>query len=708
MATDPYAAFADPVAPVSSVPAADDPYLAVASPVEAPKRRSLPVNELEFELNQRIQSGAGTEDIQTFLMEVDNPTSGKPWAESQNWAGIPNAVAYARSGGRGKIPLVEELVGPDGLPSNKAAAIGRSALDTVTQNWGDELTAMLRSGQITGPEYEQAWAEEQQRRGADPALERGTGQILGILASALPVGRGVGAVGGLGRQALVGSGISAGLTAAAGAGAAGPGTRTDTLGPDALLGAGTGFISPFAAATLRRGAQVAGMAPQSAADDALQATGLDPAELRRLADDFYRQTGKGARLADIIDPATGRALSNPLAVSPAARSRVVAANEASRDALAPDLTRRIIEEPNTVPQALAPAGQSGRVAGQRDVRGPEGIRQQTRREGDVNFAAFRDTPIALRGPDLVYVTETIMPAITTLPRATRAAIEERIARGAVTGGDMDLIRRALAKQAKNPLDGGTYRTMQSEVEDILTGQAPSAQRAIGQYRAGMQAAEGAETGMAAVQPGAGFVGTRDELAGLNPLQQAGVSPGARAALVDRAAGSPGQAYAFARQLEADPGFQARLRATLPAGEADDLIEYATTAKQSVDNIASMARIPPEKIETLLDSTEEMADAIVGLGTGAGGAFKASFTNALLKRFSGIGRGAADKLADDLLSPARRERAIQVLERAGVPKTGLRELTQGAFIAAGASLMTSGRRAEEAPAAERVMTLEVER
>ena len=80
---------------------------------------------------------------------------------------------------------------------------------------------------------------------------------------------------------------------------------------------------------------------------------------------------------------------------------------------------------------------------------------------------------------------------------------------------MDLIRRALAKQAKNPLDGGTYRTMQSEVEDILTGQAPGAQRAIGQYRAGMQAAEGAETGMAAVQPGAGFVGTRDELAGLN-------------------------------------------------------------------------------------------------------------------------------------------------------------------------------------------------
>jgi hypothetical protein len=80
---------------------------------------------------------------------------------------------------------------------------------------------------------------------------------------------------------------------------------------------------------------------------------------------------------------------------------------------------------------------------------------------------------------------------------------------------------------------------------------------------------------------------------------------------------------------------------------------------------------------------------VGLSAGAGGAFKANLASRLLAT-ADIGAGAAKKLADDLMDPARREAAIRVIERAGIPRNGLREQMAGALIAAGSALPAGGR------------------
>jgi hypothetical protein len=185
----------------------------------------------------------------------------------------------------------------------------------------------------------------------------------------------------------------------------------------------------------------------------------------------------------------------------------------------------------------------------------------------------------------------------------------------------------------------------------------------------------------------------------------GAALGARSGLFEQAVESPNQSYALARRLEQDPGLQARLRQALLPGEADALIAFATQQKRGVDAIASLASIPQDKIETLLDSTEEMTDAVVAAGLGAGGAFNAGLINGILAR-TNIGRGAANKLAEDLLNPGRRERVIELLERAGLPRTGLREIVQSAFIATGVAISTADREPEGVPVPQETVTMGV--
>ena len=240
--------------------------------------------------------------------------------------------------------------------------------------------------------------------------------------------------------------------------------------------------------------------------------------------------------------------------------------------------------------------------------------------------------------------------------------------------------------------------------NLIANQIPAAQKAIENYARGMQVAEGAEFGRTALAS-RGAVDFPEQFRGLTEPGREGAALGARSGLFEQAVESPGQSYALARRLEQDPGFQARLRQALPPGEADALIAFATQQKQGVDALTSMAQIPQDKIETLLDSTEEMTDAVVAAGLGAGGAFKANVANQFFRRVP-IGRGAANKLAEDLLNPERRERVIELLGKAGLPKLGLREIVQSAFIATGVAISTADREPEGIPVPQETVTMGV--
>jgi hypothetical protein len=551
--------------------------------------------------------------------------------------------------------------------------------DTMLLNYADEIGSAIEAGAISGPEYDQLMAENAALRAADDPNARATGEVLGILGGMLVPAGIAGRVAGIPRQMLVGAGTGAAMNAISGSGANGPDNRTDTLGEDALIGAVVGSAAAPVAALARRvvqatplplGRRINGAIDQTAADDAIRASGLDYAALRARAADFQRATGRGARLSDILTPDEAQRFTVPVSRSRDARARVLAMQEA-------DLT--------SLPSELSSQASAGGAA-----IGPERAKAIRKADDRLNYGAVENTTFPIVGVDRAVLETEILPYV-TLPKATRDKISERFEQNALTGGDLVTIRRALDRFNKERTNSGrAYEDIVAELDAIIGNVAPALNQARAVSAANRAFTEGTEVGRQAGTPGTRSGEVVDTIANLRPAQAPGVAPGTRSALIDRAAGNPRESYALARELQTNPAFQDQLRAALPAQEADDLIAFATAQRQAIDSLGAMARIPPEKMDSILNNVEGMTDAIIGLGFGAGGAFKASMANSLIARL-GVGRGAANRLAEDLLEPGRRDRAIELLERAGLPRNGVRELVQGAFISTANTLATADRK-----------------
>jgi hypothetical protein len=309
--------------------------------------------------------------------------------------------------------------------------------------------------------------------------------------------------------------------------------------------------------------------------------------------------------------------------------------------------------------------------------------------------------------------DDVLPYV-NLPRADRDAIRNTLEQGGdLTFAEADLIRQSLADMPGANVQGRPYAQMLTDLRSEMERQSPEyaealrnmARRlAVADGGAGPGTLGGSNLGRVAV----GNAPTTDVLDAMRRQSAEGATGaalGARSGVYNQAIESPGKSYTLAKRLAEDPGFAQRLQATMGQAEANDLIAFATQQKQGVDALASMARIPQDKIETLLDSTEEMTDAVVAAGLGAGGAFKANIANQFFRRVP-IGRGAANKLAEDLLNPARRERVIELLGKAGLPKLGLREIVQSAFIATGVAISTADREPEGIPVPQETVTMGV--
>ena len=578
--------------------------------------------------------------------------------------------------------LPETMRRPDASGQGMAAL--RSFGDAMSLNWADDIGSAIESGSFfSGPEYEALLAENAQLRADDEMMNpegRAAGQVAGILGSmAIPVGAGA-QVANRFRQAGTMALTGGGMQALSGAGAAAPGERTENLLPDFALGATVGGLTVPAAAVARRLVQALPLPRrlggndinQSAADDVLLGAELDVDKLRQAAADYYNRTARGARVSDLLTPEQAGRFTNALGRSPKVRERITGDFQ--------DTLRNLPEELGT--------RATGRGRPATSVAAEEA---ELKRLDRYNYGLVEKVVGPLDAPSRTELERDILPFV-TLKKATDKDLKDRLAENRLTGLDYQNIRESLSnfsgQQAKN---GESYDRLIKKLDEIIdtTPVGEGFRLARNASAAQRSRIEGVLAGQKAGTPSAEPLEAIGSVDFARALQQPGIAPGARGALFNQAYGDPSKAYNLARRLDENPGFQAQLRTALPTDEADQFISFAVQQRRAIDGLAALAKIAPDKVEDALNNTEQVIDWGSALTGGAGAAFRANLVDGLA-RYAGVGRGAAERLAEDLLNPARRERVFSLLESAGVSKVGAREMLQGALVSAANVTFTGDR------------------
>lgn len=586
------------------------------------------------------------------------------------------ASAFAGSAQPPQAPLEDTGI-------NRLKAGSRAAVDALSMNFADEAYAALQAGAISGPEYERILEEErvirQQEEAAFPG-SRTIGTVVGALGSMALPGGALMQTANRARQFGIATGLGAGMTALSGAGAARPGERTENLAADAVLGGVAGAAAVPVAALARRAVQAL-PAParfggndinQTAADDVLRAAELDPVALRQAAADYYNATGRGARIADLLSPEQGGRFTNALGRSPAVRERI---------------SGGLRQNLRDLPEQMATRAEGpGRPATSEIAEQAE-----LKRIDRLNYGAVENEVVPLTGATYTKLTEEILPFV-SLPKATEKDVMERLANNELTGLDFQNIRESLSRFTGNiEKSGRAYEDLVKDLDAIVEATPIGATwRAAREASAAQRSRmEGVLAGQRAAKPSDEPLEVIGAIDFARALQQPGIAPGARGALFNQVYNDPSKAYNLARQLDENPGYQAQLRTALPSAEADEFISFAIQQRRAIDGLAALARIAPDKIEDALTNTNSMLEWGSFLSGGAGAGFKANLAENMA-RYVGVGEGAAERLADDLLNPARQDRVLQLLENAGKGRFGAREVLQSAIVSTANQFFTSDR------------------
>ena len=677
---------------------------------EAPTPRYLKQNEVEFELNQMFRAGASSQDVMQFLDVVRNPDNDQPWAAATPKGretlqrSVEAGVAYRRSGGNENIPFVVERVGADGLPSSDLGSYARGIGDALSFNSLDELQAALASGRVSGPEYEQAWAEQQQRRAADNPDFRGAGKAVGTGISMVVPGIGMGRAGALGARLsaargaavpaqqtarILGEAAAGGLAGAAytGAGQYGanaPGEGFAGVPEAAMVGGVLGAGVPLAGAAIAPVSRALGIGAKEASAEAIERV-AGPEELLAAAEEFRRRTGRAPSLIDIMPEGRQGEIARGLYSSPEAQRRVVQRAQDVQASLPEELAGRIATTPNVSPTAIVPTPQAGAgpIAGSRDIRGPVALRREVSDRGKREYGAFETVVVQPNAADKMLLEEALANSGMAGPRM--ADIRERLSRGGLTAGDLTKIRSRLgARERSRPNEG--YADYRDSVDDILERFVPEAAEARRNFNLGMETVEGAIRGRQISRTTAGSVDVPERLAGMTDQQRRGAAVGARSGLFQRATESPRAALQLANDLEQSPAFRNNLRQALGDEEADTLIAHAETTKRAIDNVLAMAGKNPQNAGSIMDDSRELVDALVAAGRGAG---TSMVSRIIMDAARGVGAGvkAANTLAADILDPSKRDEVIKLLEARKNGKMRLRQELQSAVITVGSAAGT---------------------
>lgn len=599
----------------------------------------------------------------------------------------------------------------------------RGGTDFLLFNRGDELAAGLETGFGLAGNYDEALQELRVIRAQDDPTDRFFGQLGG---AALTMGAGA-LPGAAGRAAMavpawVAAPTSivgrAGRAAVAGAGSgalysSGALTGDETLGEAATetaIGAGqglmtAGILSPAIDLTAAGGRKVidlfsgrsgATSALETVAKDVAQAYPTEFAALRQqngrdptFADvlrfrftQLQQQLGHQPNMGEILGP-QGARLTETLAAAPENAARF---GEAVQGAVA--------RTGREVTAKMAPG-----------ARDSQAIIDNANRRADIEFAPYKDQKVQLSPTEQLYIRsgiEELPNALGALKGADKERITNALMMGEITGGDLDLLRRALRKQSRSDM-GASFSTMAEQVEDVITTYIPGSARAVKNYARRMSRAEGSDVGRKGVTQGSTAFEQnlrRPELSqptGITPAEQAildtlpakdrgrvarlgGARLGIRAEVADAVNNNSGAAYTMAARVgDGTTNFAQNLRSTLGEREAGPFISYLQGQKQAIDSLAALSGMRPEQVATNLDTLEEITKA--GFFQTTGGAGKAGFLARMSRETFGIGKDAARKLADDLLDPAKFEPAMRLLEKRGVTRDRINRIARDSILAA---------------------------
>lgn len=686
-------------------------------------------------------------DRQTFNAELlrraretdQSPAEIKAWAESVYQPEQENTAELTYGLGPNFEKEITTLRAQPNVPTNIVdagvrntglATMFRGAADELLFNRGDELAANLRTGFGLAGDYEAALLDERTARAQDDPTDRFFGQ-LGMAAASIPLGgvlsKAPGRLGQLGevlnavpdwvaRGGTIPKRMGRAIAAGGGAGAlysSGALTGDETL-PEAALQVGRGtaqgamlagptsLATDTASAVARKTTDL--FSGRSGATSAVADIGQDfqraypedfaayqavngvapsfPDLLRFRFENLERQLGRQPNLAEVIGPQGGR-LTDTLSAAPENAARFQQA----------------------LPQAGAEVQQTVAARMTPGARDSQAIIDNANRRADIEFAPYKDAPVQLSPTEQIYIQsglEELPNALGALKGADKERIIEGIQSGQLTGGDLDLLRRALRKQSRSDM-GASFSTMAEQVEDVITNNIPGSMRAVKNYARRMSRAEGSDIGRKGVAEGSLAYQQqlrRPELSApsnLTPQEQAildtlpakdrgkrarlgGARLGFRAELVERVQEGGGAAYTMAAKIgDGTTNFAQNLRATMRPQEAEAFITYMQGQKQAIDSLAGLSNLRPEQVATAIDSLEEATRA--GFFTTSGGVAKAGFLTRLGRETLSIGKDAARKLADDLLDPAKFEPAMKLLEKRGITRDRLNRIARDSIIAA---------------------------
>jgi hypothetical protein len=605
--------------------------------------------QFEAQLSELLRRGASADLVTEWSKQTPHTITDQRQ--------LNEAIEAYRGGYRGPVRSYESsnaTISPQGV-----ASFVRGAGDIMTINFADEGEAVIRSLMDSGLTYEQAWQEAQADRAMDNQGARTLGQFAGAAATApITVASGFLNAPTLAGQALRGSAFSAGTNTLAGIGAAPMGDRLQTAGQDALIGAAVGAGAPL---VVRGATEVGGMVrnflpggSQRQATQALSELQITPDVLRQRAAEFVQATGRSPRMADLLDPSEAGRLQRNLAPSDEAVARV--AREAG------DEVRGL------------PANVSGQVQRGGPIEGREAAALRTRQQGDTDFGAIRDVEVPLGPNASLYLEKSIIPEAGLTPLGREQAMEA-LERGSIPMGLLDTMRKNLRKRGSaNPGQG--YEDRATELQTFMGEADPRAAEAIDRYARNATRSEAVELGQRAVRPqeGVNFPEQVDAMryqgasSGRDVSGEIteGLSLGARSAAYRDARAGPSSAYGLLRRMDESPALAQDLRLALGGAEADRLIKFAEVQRRAVDNLSAISGVPVNQAASLLDDAKALTDAAIAGGRGAGGAMVSSMAQRFAQRF-GLGRGPANKLAEDLFTPGRFEAVVRSLEKRGKVK-----------------------------------------
>ena len=385
-----------------------------------------------------------------------------------------------------------------------------------------------------------------------------------------------------------------------------------------------------------------------------KAVKIDAKELRRRARKFFQKTGRGATLAEILEPGGAHELR-------AATGTGLGGTARAKKALQDFAENRRIGLQDT----LAEGVERGRV-----VTGAEEVAARNKEISDRTFGRIRRLPVTMSAAEVREFSSGPVGRILSQDapfafRQLKNAIKDGDEVGQITAGDADDIRQALKNASAAATGSGKsrLRAVADRITEIASEEIPEFADAVkgasrrGRFRSGTK--EGRKATSAAETEFRQFVRRAD-----GP-RTAGARVGARTAIRDSARSSPDNARKTAAQLAESRGAGANLRELDPV-EADRLQALAQEELRALNSVKETVR--GTRVGDALEEELNDIQSALELGTLPTGRGSSGFTvNVILRVFRRIGipPTAAENLAKAATDPSRTDDVINTLERAGV-------------------------------------------